>query len=899
LTAHTPTLDTAECTAFLTFWMEVTNVPCVTLVAIKPDSKTTIAATFEPGADLDRAADWIANFQKIEQNIYFQPNETQPHTRKKPSKDEMAAAVCRFADIDPVDGAPLADERARLGKLADHLKAMPDLPPTAIIDSGNGLQPLWAVQRLPLGNDSNLVLVERQTVVLEKALGAGGTHNIDRLLRLPGTVNYPNATKRAKGRGVSRARLIFSSGNHYAVAEIVNLAVRLKDYVADTGLVRERVKKESASRAADDDGNVLALCELLMAAGADKVSDVAHLPAPLQELLQAALKARPRLGDRWAGLVDDLAERGKDASRSGVDLSLAAMLKAADFSHVETGLMLCAFKHGKANGDDWPDEEHRLRHVARTVLRSHEPAGKSGHADSDWPEPLDFLADGDLTGTPELKPEHIPAAIAPFVFDTAARMGVDPAAVALAALVSLASVATDDWKIQPKAHDYTWTENPRIWGAIVGDPSMLKTPILRAATAPIDKLEAEARRRHDDAMRSYKTAHKAWKNAKDTTAEEPRKPLLDRYLIESTTTEAISEVLRDDLDASMRAPAKKVLVRQDEMSEWVASFDRYRSGGKGGADRGAYLRLFNGGRWTVDRIMRGNFAIQNWSACVLGGIQPGPIRQIAKDAADDGLLQRFLYVVPAHQGRGEDRRPDADAIARYDALFPALAALTPSGHYGNGNLTHVVNVALHTDSHAVRGELLDLVEAMMLLPDTSERMKSALGKWSGIWARLALLFHLIEIADARSRGEQHGVVTIVTKRVAALVTEFMRNILLPHLLRAEAIMFATEQTGHARWIAGHILARNLGTVTTRDIIRAYRLLRAPENRRELLEVMSSLEAVGWVREKSDRDGRPPTSWLVNPAVHAKFAEHAAQEKASRTAAQAGVRETLEKRRKAA
>jgi hypothetical protein len=42
-----------------------------------------------------------------------------------------------------------------------------------------------------------------------------------------------------------------------------------------------------------------------------------------------------------------------------------------------------------------------------------------------------------MTGSPELKREHLPEAITPFVFDTAARMGVDPAAVALAAIVSL------------------------------------------------------------------------------------------------------------------------------------------------------------------------------------------------------------------------------------------------------------------------------------------------------------------------------------------------------------------------------------------------------------------------------------------------------------------------------
>lgn len=100
-----------------------------------------------------------------------------------------------------------------------------------------------------------------------------------------------------------------------------------------------------------------------------------------------------------------------------------------------------------------------------------------------WPEPVDLLASPDLTGVPELKRDHLPDAIAPFVFDTAERMGVDPASVALTALVSCAAVATDDWTIQPKRNDDTWTEAPRIWGAIVGDPSVMKTPVIKACTA--------------------------------------------------------------------------------------------------------------------------------------------------------------------------------------------------------------------------------------------------------------------------------------------------------------------------------------------------------------------------------------------------------------------------------
>ena len=158
-------------------------------------------------------------------------------------------------------------------------------------------------------------------------------------------------------------------------------------------------------------------------------------------------------------------------------------------------------------------------------------------------------------------------------------------------------------------------------------------------------------------------------------APEPILPKLSRYIIEGATVEAISEVLRDDDDAKHYAPAGKVLARHGEMSEFFGNLDRY-TGGKGGGDRGAYLRLYDGGRYTVDRIGRGAFVVPNWSACILGGIQPGPIQRIAKDAAEDGLLQRFMYSVPGADGVGVDRAPDAAAIERYETLIPNLAKLS-------------------------------------------------------------------------------------------------------------------------------------------------------------------------------------------------------------------------------
>ena len=177
-----------------------------------------------------------------------------------------------------------------------------------------------------------------------------------------------------------------------------------------------------------------------------------------------------------------------------------------------------------------------------------------------WPEPVDFLADDDLLGRPELGPDHLPDALYPFVMDTAVRMGVDPASVALAALVACAGVMDDRWQLQPKQNDYTWTENPRLWGAILGSPSVLKTPVIRTCTKPIDALDAEARQRHASDMRRYNCEASAWKAAGSDPEKAPTTPLLDRYLVEGTTIEALSEALRSDSEAKQRAPACKVLI---------------------------------------------------------------------------------------------------------------------------------------------------------------------------------------------------------------------------------------------------------------------------------------------------------------------------------------------------
>lgn len=230
------TFDLGECKKFISFWCEVTGAPHITLTAIVPDGSTT-TTTFE-APDTEKAGAWIARHQGAGRNIYFQPNETPARCIKKPTKEAMQASLCRHADIDPDDGdRPYQEERDRLHQLADFLLADPHMPPTAILDSGNGIQPLWVIAREALTPET-IERIENENRKIEAAVGAAGTHNVDRLLRLPGTINFPNAKKQKLGRGVSRARLLHSAAVAYSAEEAALLGKHLAERLAGSDLVR-------------------------------------------------------------------------------------------------------------------------------------------------------------------------------------------------------------------------------------------------------------------------------------------------------------------------------------------------------------------------------------------------------------------------------------------------------------------------------------------------------------------------------------------------------------------------------------------------------------------------------------------------------------------------------------
>jgi hypothetical protein len=201
---NTPDLDVVE--NFLR-WLHP-DIPWRVLTAIIPDGKTI---TCSP----DNPEDWRAfvSAHNCDKNLYYSANVTTEPVKKKASKGDIASIRFILADCDPNDdeSPEAAKERYRVAE-ANVPKA------SACVDSGNGYQYLWRLKTPLSPTTENIKRVERISKGLMKKMGTkAGTQDITRILRLPGTINRPNAKKLRDGRVACRATERGKNGVSYDI----------------------------------------------------------------------------------------------------------------------------------------------------------------------------------------------------------------------------------------------------------------------------------------------------------------------------------------------------------------------------------------------------------------------------------------------------------------------------------------------------------------------------------------------------------------------------------------------------------------------------------------------------------------------------------------------------------
>jgi DNA polymerase I-like protein with 3'-5' exonuclease and polymerase domains len=447
--------------------------------------------------------------------------------------------------------------------------------------------------------------------------------------------------------------------------------------------------------------------------------------------------------------------------------------------------------------------------------------------------------------SPPLPRGLLPPVIERFAFEQGTLMGADPAGLALGALAVCAAALPDHTRIQVKRYDPSWFEAARLWVGLIGDVSTKKSPVMLRVSKPLKWLDAEL-------FREYLAASERYESLSKDDRKVAEKPRQRRLRIEDVTIEAAQEVLRDSPDG--------VLCIQDELSGWFGSMDKYNSNRGGQKDRGFWLQAFNGGPYAVDRIKRGSLLIENLSISLLGGIQPEPMRAIAADSVDDGLIQRLIPIVlrPAVVGKDE---PTGSCTEDYTALIGHLHDTPPPAAPYQFSAAALV----------LREELEHKHLKLMGVEVFNRKLAAHIGKYDGLFARLCLLWHVIEGTPG----------LVIEESTARRVADFMHGFLLRHAFAFYAgTLGLADDHERLTAVAGYILAHKLERVTNRDIARGDRTMRGL-SRFETDKVFEQLDALGWVSRVPGPRPTDPPHWIVNPEVHRLFAERAKQEAARR------------------
>jgi hypothetical protein len=235
---------------------------------------------------------------------------------------------------------------------------------------------------------------------------------------------------------------------------------------------------------------------------------------------------------------------------------------------------------------------------ARWGLAGEEPHQARAEAADDWPklEPIQ----SELPPVEAFSEDLLPDSFRPLVTDVTERMQVPMDYPAVVMVLCLAGAVNRRGVIQPKANDTGWVIVPNLWGGIIAPPGFMKSPVIQAATRPLNQIQTEWRHEHEEALKDharekeeyelrraawreqYKAASKKGSAAPDRPEDEPEEPKLRRLIVNDATFEALHQTMSEN-------PAG-ILVIRDELTGWWSQLDR--AGREG--ERAFCLQAWNG-----------------------------------------------------------------------------------------------------------------------------------------------------------------------------------------------------------------------------------------------------------------------------------------------------------------
>jgi putative DNA primase/helicase len=474
------------------------------------------------------------------------------------------------------------------------------------------------------------------------------------------------------------------------------------------------------------------------------------------------------------------------------------------------------------------------------------------------------------------------------VTDVAERMQVPIDFPAVVAVATLAGVCGRRAVIQPYRLDDSWTVVPNLWGAIVADPGMMKSPVIKAVTSAAQSIEKVWREEYETCNRDHEKDKRRWaltcshldseykrqlKMSKKGAAQESEKdtkaaPALPNYPPEPKalgqkrliTTDATFESLHNLLEQNPGG----IFVLRDELTGWLTSLEKVGRE----SERAFYLECWNGdSHFTIDRIGRGSIYVENCCVSLFGGIQPSRLEEYFANAIqdgmeNDGLIQRFqLLVWPDEQKdwQYQDRRRNETAFEQAENAYRWIAKLDP-----------LKPVPLGFSSEAqefFKDWLTRLMKVDLQKDDLSSPLRSHLSKYRSLMPSLALLFSLSDSCL--------GPIDLKYAEKAEKWCDYLKE----HAGRVydaqkdPAMKAAHGLTKKIR--AGRLGGEN-GIFHLRDVYRnGGREISTPERARRVVGILADFR---WVRKYVSTDymlvdpagGRPPEEFEINPLVRERL-----------------------------
>lgn len=309
--------------------------------------------TFEPG-QWDAIRAYLADGYGRE-NYYFSLNEPRPNSPNgKLSKADISQVRALCVDVDPDDGVELEPSRERIRQYFINA-ADSDFPPTAVWDSGGGFQACWLIDgKVPVTPE---IASEIESFGRGLACQYDGdrVQNIDRIFRLPGMLNVPDANKRARGRIERPAKLLHFNGPTYGMGQIRELAP-----VASPGSVASDLDPRVAQTMAEID-----------LAQASECSTFEALPVNLRNRFAVACDKNPQLQSIWDGDPNHV-KGAKSGSTSEWHFALAYQIQRVrqpEFSVTEFAQLLHVWPQISEFWDKY-DDDQLCRQIARDWVKT-------------------------------------------------------------------------------------------------------------------------------------------------------------------------------------------------------------------------------------------------------------------------------------------------------------------------------------------------------------------------------------------------------------------------------------------------------------------------------------------------------------------------------------------------